>query len=319
MKALVINGPGKVAMQDVPASQRDGECLIRVRMAGICGTDLQLLEGYADFRGIPGHEFVGVVDSVLSRDDGAWVGKRVVGEINIGCGRCERCAAGIKEHCVSRTVVGIRHHDGAFAEFVSLPASNLHQVPDAVDDEAAVFVEPIAAACRILEQIAIDDRARVAVVGDGRLGLLAAQVLKTATPDVTVFGRHERKLQIGRTLGLTTERSDAPISSSDRFDVVVDATGRPEGMRRALELVRSRGTVVMKSTFHGEAPIASWPIVVDEVTIVGSRCGPFRPAVALLTSGAIQVKPLISRVAELHEYESAFVDARRELKVLFAL
>jgi threonine dehydrogenase-like Zn-dependent dehydrogenase len=318
MRALVIDRPGAIALQDVPEPARDGECLIRVRMAGICGTDLQLLEGYAEFRGIPGHEFVGVVERASSPDDAAWVGKRVVGEINIGCGRCRWCKAGVKEHCLERTVVGIRGRDGAFAERLSLPASNLHQVPDAIDDRTAVFVEPTAAACRILEQMEIHSRARIAVLGDGRMGLLVAQVLKTATPDVTLFGRHDRKLEIGKALGLMTARSDEPVSAPNRFDVVVDVTGRPDGLRRSLDLVQPRGTVVMKSTFHGEAPLASWPIVVDEVTLLGSRCGPFRRALEVLASGVVSVEPLVSRVAGLHEYESAFADSRRALKVLFA-
>jgi alcohol dehydrogenase len=216
-------------------------------------------------------------------------------------------------------VVGIRHHAGAFAEVVSLPASNLHEIPDAMDDETAVFVEPTAAACRILEQMRIDDRARVAVLGDGRMGLIVAQVIKTATHEVVVLGRHDHKLSVGRALGLATGRADTPVASADRFDVVVDVTGRPGGLRRALELVRPRGTVVMKSTFHGDATLAAWPIVVDEVTLVGSRCGPFRPAIELLASGAVRVRPLISRIAALDEYESAFADARGALKVLFAL
>jgi threonine dehydrogenase-like Zn-dependent dehydrogenase len=318
MRALVMNRSGSIALQDVTASVREGDCWIRIRMAGICGTDLQLLSGYADFHGIPGHEFVGVVEAASSPDGATWVGKRVVGEINVGCGRCDWCASGIKEHCVSRTVVGIRGRDGAFAEFLSLPPANLHEVPDAIDDQTAVFVEPTAAACRILDQIGLNDSARVAVLGDGRMGLLTAQVLKTVTPEVTVLGRHDQKLAIGRALGLTTARADDPLPPSARFDVVVDATGRPEGLRRALELVRPRGTVVMKSTFHGDAPFASWPIVVDEVTLVGSRCGPFRRGLDLLASGAVRVGPLIARVALLDDYESAFADARRAHKVLFA-
>ncbi len=319
MRALVIDRPGAISLQDVPESARDGECLVRVRMAGICGTDLQLLEGYAEFRGVPGHEFVGVVERASSPHDAGWVGKRVVGEINVGCGRCEWCRVGIKEHCLQRTVIGIRGRDGAFAELLSLPAANLHHVPDAVDDGTAVFVEPTAAACRILEQMPIESRARIAVLGDGRMGLLVAQVLKTATPDVTLFGRHDRKLEIGKALGLMTERSDEPVSAPNRYDVVVDVTGRPEGLRRSLEIVKARGTVVMKSTFHGEAPLASWPIVVDEVTLLGSRCGPFDRALELLASGAVSVKPLVSRVAGLDEYESAFAESRRALKVLFAV
>jgi alcohol dehydrogenase len=257
------------------------------------------------------------VEAASSPRDAAWIGKRVVGEINVGCGRCEWCATGIREHCVARTVVGIRGRGGAFAELLSLPSANLHEVPDSIDDETAVFVEPTAAACRILEQIDVAGRSRVAVLGDGRMGLLVAQVLRTATPDVIVLGRHDGKLAIGRTLGLMTARADAPLDSTRRFDVVVDATGRPSGLPQAVELVHPRGTVVMKSTFHGDAALASWPIVVNEITLVGSRCGPFRRAIELLASGSVAVGPIVSRVAAMHEFEAAFADARRMLKVLF--
>ena len=224
-----------------------------------------------------------------------------------------------KEHCSNRNVLGIRGRDGAFSEFVTLPARNLHVVPDAVDDETAVFVEPVAAACRILEQMTIVDGQRVAVVGDGRMGLLVAQVLRTAT-------RTSRCSAVTNTSSPSRTRSASPISTAsetrqpqDRFDVVVDVTGRPDGPARALDIVRPRGTVVMKSTFHGEAPLESWPIVVDEVTLLGSRCGPFKPAIDLLASGTVQVKPLISRVAALEDHAGAFAEARRSLKVLFAV
>jgi threonine dehydrogenase-like Zn-dependent dehydrogenase len=319
MKALVLDTPGAIALRDVSLPSRDGECRVRITMAGICGTDLQLVDGYAGFHGIPGHEFVGVVDAVSSADDESWLGKRVVGEINVGCGRCRWCKAGIKEHCTDRAVVGIRDHDGAFAEALTLPTVNLHHIPDVVSDDAAVFVEPIAAACRIFEQVAIDQNTSLAVLGDGRMGLLVAQVLKTATSALTVLGRHEHKLEVARSLGLAARRSDGAVSASHKFDVVVDVTGRAEGLRRSLEIVRPRGTVVLKSTVHGEASLVSWPIVVDEISIVGSRCGPFRPALELLASGAIQVKPLISRIAPLEDHEAAFAEARRALKVLFAI
>jgi threonine dehydrogenase-like Zn-dependent dehydrogenase len=317
MLALAIRSPGSMTLQEVvePPVQ-PGECRIRIRMAGICGTDLQLLDGYADFAGIPGHEFVGLVDAASSPHDAQWIGKRVVAEINVGCGSCDWCRSGTREHCTSRTVVGIRGRNGAFAEFLSLPAVNLHEVPSALDDASAVFVEPTAAACRILEQIRIEPAARVAVLGDGRMGLLTAQVLRTATPDVTLLGRHAHKLMVADALGLQTGRADAPPPAGP-FDIVVEATGRPAGLSRALEIVRPRGTVVMKSTFHGEARLESWPIVVHEVTIVGSRCGPFARAIALLASGAVRVGPLVARVAALREYESAFADARSGLKVLF--
>ena len=315
MKALAITGPATIELQERPLPERAGECLIRVHRAGICGTDLQILDGYAGFSGVPGHEFVGVVDRAPSAD-ADWLGKRVVGEINVGCQRCDWCARGIKEHCDNRRVVGIREHEGAFAEYLSLPASNLHEVPAAMDDDTAVFVEPVAAACRIFEQLRLNAGDRVAVIGDGRMGLLVAQVLMTATSDVTLFGRHDAKLAVARSLGLAAERSDGGRPPA-RFDVVVDVTGRPQGLGRALEIVKPRGTVVLKSTFHGETPITAWPIVVDEVTLVGSRCGPFRPAIDLLASGAVQVKPLIARVARLDEYRAAFAEARHALKVLF--
>jgi 2-desacetyl-2-hydroxyethyl bacteriochlorophyllide A dehydrogenase len=317
MKALVIEASGSMALADVPEPDRDGECRIRVRLAGICGTDLQLLEGYAGFHGIPGHEFVGVVESAPPAD-AAWIGKRVVGDINVGCGRCGFCAAGIKEHCEDRTVVGIRGQGGAFAELLSLPAVNLHEVPAAIDDETAVLVEPTAAACRILEQVAIDERMRIAVLGDGRMGLLVAQVLKTAASGVTVLGRHPQKLTVARALGLEAASSDRDVSPAERYDMVVDVTGRPDGLHRALQLVKPRGTLVMKSTFHGEIALAPWPIVVDEITLVGSRCGPFERAIELLASGAVQVKPLIARIAPLAQFASAFSDARQMLKVLLS-
>lgn len=317
MKALFIDESARITLREVAEPKRDRECRIRVRLAGICGTDLQLLEGYAGFRGIPGHEFVGVVESGPP-EARAWIGARVVGEINVGCGRCRWCAAGSKEHCDDRAVAGIRAHDGAFAEIVSLPAANLHAVPDTMDDETAVFVEPTAAACRVLEQIAIDDRTRVAVLGDGRMGLLVAQVVRTATPEVIVLGRHEHKLAVARELGLAAAQSDAHDSIAGRFDVVVDVTGRRDGLRRALELVRPRGTIVLKSTFHGEGGLSLSPVVVNEITVIGSRCGPFPKAIELLASGAVKVKPLIARVASLAEYESAFADARHALKILLS-
>jgi alcohol dehydrogenase len=320
VRALVLENPGALALKDVALPREDGECLIRVLRAGICGTDLQMLEGYAEFRGILGHEFSGVIEAIGPGADARWLGKRVAGEINVGCGRCPSCVAGVKEHCDQRTVLGIRGRDGAFAEYLTLPAANLHEIPAAIDDEAAVFVEPAAAACRILEQVAIEPDARVAVLGDGRMGLIVAQVLKTVTSDVTLLGRHDEKLRIARDLGVTARRPDAsPPAPSARYDIVVDVTGRENGMHQALQLVRARGTVILKSTFHGETSLAPWPIVVNEVTLIGSRCGPFARALDLLASGALKVRPLISRVVPLDEYESAIAEARRSLKVLFAI
>lgn len=299
---------------DPSSAAEAGECLIRVRLAGVCGTDLQLIEGYAGFAGIPGHEFVGEVERVSSDADAHWVGRRVAGEINVGCGTCEFCRRDIKEHCTNRTVLGIIRRGGAFAEKISLPAGNLHAIPDSMDDETAVFVEPVAAACRILEQLTVPPDARIAVLGDGRLGLLIGQVLRTTTPDVTVLGRHEHKLAIARRFGLATEL--AADAARQRFDIVVEVTGRPAGLSHALSLVKPLGTIVLKSTFHGAAEAETWPAIVDEITLVGSRCGPFARAIALLESGAVQVKPLIARVADLADFESALAEARRGLKVL---
>lgn len=318
MRALVVDETTRLALREVPFRLHEGDVRVRVVAAGICGTDLQILEGYAGFAGIPGHEFVGVVEQASSSSDASWVGKRVVGEINVGCGCCELCRAGIKEHCPSRTVVGIRGRPGAFAELLSLPAANLHEVPEAIDDHAAVFVEPVAAACRILEQIPLDRSSRVAVMGDGRMGLLVAQVLRTRSADITVFGRHDHKLAVARVLGLATRHAHELESANEWFDVVVEATGRADGLRRALGLARPRGVVVLKSTFHGEAALETWPVVVNEVTLVGSRCGPFRAALELLVSGAVRVEPLVSRVIPLEDFETGVAEARRLLKVLFS-
>jgi threonine dehydrogenase-like Zn-dependent dehydrogenase len=210
-------------------------------------------------------------------------------------------------------VLGIHERSGAFAEWLSLPAGNLHAVPDSVSDETAVFVEPVAACCRILEQIDLDHSMQVAVLGDGRMGLLVAQVLKTRTPQVTMYGRHEAKIKVARALGI-----DAGLDrqAEQRFDVVVDVTGRGSGLPRALELVRPRGIVVMKTTMHGAAPFESWPAVVNEVTLMGSRCGPFQPAIEMLASGAVRTGPLISDVKPLTDYSRAFEAARGSLKVL---
>jgi threonine dehydrogenase-like Zn-dependent dehydrogenase len=313
MRALVLGSDGRLSLEHVPLPALPHECLIRVTAAGICGTDLQMLDGYAEFTGVPGHEFVGVVEDAPAAD-AHWIGRRVVGEINVGCGTCERCRSGLKEHCPHRTVVGIRERSGAFAEFLSLPAANLHHVPDHVDDRAAVFVEPVAAACRILEQVVINADTRVAVIGDGRLGNLIAQVLATRTSDLLLIGRREPKLNVARGLGLDARTIDGAVPGD--YDVVVDATGRPDGLERALELVRPRGTVVLKSTCNGAATLSLWPVPVHEIKIVGSRCGPFTMAVDLLAAGAVKTDPLLAGVFALESFEDAIEMARRELKVL---
>jgi threonine dehydrogenase-like Zn-dependent dehydrogenase len=221
----------------------------------------------------------------------------------------------VKEHCPTRTVLGIRGRSGAFAEYLMLPASNLHHVPDAIDNEAAVFVEPVAAACQILEQLAVTPTTRVSVIGDGRLGNLTAQVMRTQTPHVMLFGRHERKLSTARKVGIDARSATAPHDPS--FDVVIEATGRREGLAQAIDMVAARGTIVLKSTYHGANDTPLWPAVVKEVTIVGSRCGPFAPAIKLLASGAVRTAPLVFETFALDAHEEAFAAARRELKVLF--
>lgn len=316
MRALVLGTDGRLTLEQVAQPEWPGECLIRVTLAGICGTDLQMLEGYAGFTGIPGHEFAGVVEQAPARD-AHWIGRRVVGEINVGCGACDFCRKGVKEHCDNRTVVGIRGRSGAFAEFLSLPAANLHHVPDGIDDAAAVFVEPVAAACRILEQVPVDATTRVAVIGDGRLGNLVAQVLRTRATELVLFGRREPKLAVARSLAIDARVMTGAVTGG--YDLVVDATGRPEGLERALELVKPRGTVILKSTCSGTTTLALWPVPVHEVSIVGSRCGPFADAIRLLASGAIQTRPLLSGTFPLASFEDAFAMARRELKVLLKM
>lgn len=316
MRALTLAGdPPRLSLADRALPDRPGECRIRVRTAGICGTDLELLRGYAGFSGVPGHEFAGIVEEAPPAD-AALVGRRVVGEINVGCGSCRFCRLGVREHCETRSVLGIRDRDGAFAEYLTLPATNLHALPDALDDVQAVFVEPTAAACRILEQVAVGPSTRAAVVGDGRMGLLTAQVLRTAGADVVVVGKHDEKLDVARRLGLDAMQTRDARRTSRAFDLVVDVTGHPSGLDLALAMTRPRGTVVMKSTFHGSIDWIPWRAIVDEIALVGSRCGPFAPAIALLASGRVDIGPLVAEVRPLEEFEAAFATARRALKVV---
>ena len=312
MRALVFKaGKARVAEVAQPPT-RPGWARVRVLLSGICRTDLELLHGYYGFSGIPGHEFVGQVLTPRSR----YARRRVVGEINLGCGRCSWCAADLGRHCPRRKVLGIVGHPGSHARFLSLPESNLFPVPDHVPDVQAVFVEPLAAACEILEQLGDVGGLATGVLGDGKLGLLVAQVLAQAGADVTVLGKHRRKLGLARRLGL-------PAVSSRRggrhsFDLVVEATGSPAGLPRALELVRPRGTIVMKSTFHGAARLEAALLVVNEVTLVGSRCGRFAPALELLARRVVNVEALISEEFPLRRATAALRHAARPgvLKVL---
>ncbi len=291
--------------------------MIQVTLAGICGTDREILKGYSGFRGILGHEFVGrVVECEVKH----WVGKRIVGEINVSCGDCNLCLWGLGRHCPQRTVMGIAKRDGAFAEYVVLPVVNLHEVPDEIPDEAAVFVEPLAAAAEILEQVPIPHTTSVAVLGDGRLGLLVTQVLQHAGAQVTVVGKHAWKLDLARSWGAKVASLNDRALSPGSFRVVVEATGSPQGLQQALTLAEPRGTVVMKSTFHEPARFDSAKLVVDEITVLGSRCGNFSTAVDLLRRGAVNVQPLVSKIFSLEEGLAAFeyLNQTSCLKVLLA-
>ena len=287
MRALVLDdGVRFRTAQPRPVPSPD-EVLVRVSCAGVCETDLQLIRGYMGFRGILGHEFVGVAES------GPYAGRRVVGEINCACWRCETCRSGLPSHCPNRTVLGILNHDGAFADYIAVPQKNLHPVPDSLPDEVAVFTEPVAAAFQIPAQIPIARDARIVVLGDGRLGNLCAQVLARRSDHILVVGKHESKLALLRTLGIATALLDDALP--DRAaDVVVDCTGSETGLPTALRLVRPRGTIVLKTTVAGTQTLAWAPFVIDEITLVGSRCGPFDQALAALTRGEVDVRPLIS-------------------------
>ncbi|MBI4166009.1 MAG: alcohol dehydrogenase catalytic domain-containing protein [Acidobacteria bacterium] len=314
MKALYFDG--QLGLRDVE-TPRPGpdEALIQVVLAGICGTDLQILNGYSSFRGIPGHEFVG---RVVECQNTKWIDKRVVGEINISCGECEFCLWGLGRHCSQRTVMGIVNRDGAFAEFTVLPVFNLHEIPDSIPDEAAVFVEPLAAAAEILEQVTIRPRMRVAVLGDGRLGLLVAQVLHQERAQVMLLGRHPWKLDLAHSWGINVSGLGDEHLTKRNFPMVVEATGSPAGLEEAFRLVEPRGTIIMKSTFHRPAQFDTARLVVDEINLLGSRCGAFGRAIGLLEQGRVKVDQLVSRTFPLEEGLAAFdfVKKTSPLKVL---
>lgn len=315
MSQAVYLEKGRISIRPFSFSELpEGFALIRLLIAGICNTDLELQRGYYGFSGVPGHEFVGEVVEASNRE---LIGKRVVGEINLACGVCSWCARGLGRHCPSRTVLGIVRHPGAFSEFLTLPERNLHVVPDSVSSEAAVFTEPLAAAGEILDQVHMPAGARVAVLGDGKLGLLISQVLQTNGLKVHQFGRHPEKLRLAQRTGVTTElvRDAMPVAE---YAWVVDATGSASGLRTAVQMTEPRGTVILKSTVHGEVPVDTAPVIVNEITLVGSRCGRFEPALALLESHRIDVESMISESLPLTEAPKAFARAagRGVLKVL---
>ena len=336
MKALRYENQ-KLFVSDMAKPQSNGEAVVRVTRSGICNTDLEIARGYAGFQGTIGHEFVGVIESLPEAGTVAQSsmrvplrgkpsltvgpltpGQRVVGEINAGCGSCELCRAGDPRHCEKRTVLGIVGRDGAHAEFLKIPAINLVPVPDGISDERAVFIEPLAAACGILERAHVAENTVVAVVGDGKLGLLCAQVLETTGADVCLVGRHPNKLQIAARRGIETITSEQAKQRPRRFDMVVEASGSATGFDLALDLLRPRGTLVLKSTFQGATDLRAARIVVDEISVVGSRCGRFAPALELLKAKAVDVESLISEAHPLSDGVRAIARASEPgvLKVL---
>ena len=304
----------RVEVRSVRRPQRPhGFALIRLLTGGVCNTDLELRDGYYGFRGTPGHEFVG---EVVAADNADLLGRRVVGEINLACRQCDWCRRGLGRHCPKRTVLGILGHPGAFREFLTLPEANLHVVPDSIPNEAAVFVEPLAAACEILDQANIPDGSAIAVLGDGKLGLLIAQVLSARRKEVHLYGRHKNKLRIAERAGVQVTASKRLPSNA--YDWVVDATGSRDGLRQAIQITRPRGTVFLKSTVHGVVEMDTAPVIVNELTLIGSRCGRFDPALQLLQSRSINVADMIADTLPLAQAKRAFARAAEPgvLKVL---
>ena len=306
MQAVVYNGTLRLEANYPEPTVTPGEAVIAVHLAGVCNTDLETARGYMNFRGVPGHEFVG---EVLEADEPGWVGARVVAEINCGCGRCPWCLGGLERHCPQRTVLGILGRDGTFAERTRLPLRNLHRVPAELSDTEAVFVEPVAACCEILEQVEVHRFSRCAVLGDGKLGLLAAQVLAAAGGAVTLIGKHSEKMALVanehiRPLPL------AQLEPRPTFDLIVECSGAPQGLQLATELTVPRGTIVLKSTTAQPPALPASRWVIDEITVVGSRCGRFRPALELISSGALKLAELVSARVPLSLALSAFERAQ---------
>jgi threonine dehydrogenase-like Zn-dependent dehydrogenase len=323
---------GKLKSISTPVPKlRPGWALVRVRLAGICNTDIEILRGYHGSHNIPGHEFVGEVAEVRgvsAKERARWIGRRVVGEINISCSAygykpvCAFCRRGLKTHCIRRTVLGIVNHDGAFAEYLALPLENLHAIPASIRDEQAVFVEPLAAACEILEQVNVRAFREAAVLGDGKLAQLIARVLRTALPRVVMYGKHETKLSLARRAKIETRRVSGDTRHlqriKEKFALLVEATGSPTGLALGQQMTEPRGTLVLKSTFHGAQPLETWPMAVKELIVVGSRCGPFAKAIALLRSGKVGPSDLITRTFPLDQAPAAiqFAQERNVMKVL---
>jgi threonine dehydrogenase-like Zn-dependent dehydrogenase len=331
MLVFTVRNHQLVAQKKLLPRLRPRWALLRVRLAGICNTDVEILRGYHAFGGVPGHEFVGevtAVSGVSAKEKSKWLGARVTGDINVSCSAynfhpsCAFCRRGLKTHCARRTVLGIVNHDGAFAEYIALPLENLHRVPDSVTDEQAVFVEPLAAACEILQQIKVQQFREAAVLGDGKLAQLIARVMRTALPRVVMYGKHQDKLSLAAAAKIETckVRGDASEFQGVRenFALLIEATGSPSGLALAQHMTEPRGTLILKSTFHGAVPVETWPLVVKEITLLGSRCGPFNKAIALLRSGKVDPRPLITRTFPLSQAPAAIKYAQQPgvMKVL---
>jgi threonine dehydrogenase-like Zn-dependent dehydrogenase len=317
MRALVFDKSPSLDPRRAEPALADGDTLLKVRAAGVCSTDLEITKGYMNFRGVLGHEFVA---DVVASPDKLLVGQRACGEINVVCGRCDLCLSGLSSHCRNRSVLGILNHDGAFAEYVRLPAINLHALPASVDDDQAVFVEPLAAAFQILKQIKVDSRKFATVLGDGRLGLLVAQVLRNAGCPVRVIGKHADKLALCEKWSIRS-RPLADISPRHDQDVVVDCTGSASGFELAMQMTRPRGTIVLKSTFAAGTPLNLAPLVIDEMNVIGSRCGPFKEAIRALAEKQVDVVSLINRRMKLDQGVEAMNLAARPgvLKVILTM
>jgi len=306
MKALVFNRHLQEIEMPLP-QPRSGEALIRIRLAGICNTDLEIMKGYMAFQGILGHEFVG---EVVSAEEQYWLNKRVAGEINMGCGECSYCLNGLSRHCQNRQVLGIQAYPGVFAEYCRLPVSNLHVVPESVPDEEAVWIEPLAAACEILEQFTVHSHMKVAVIGDGKLGQVCARVLSQTGCRMTVYGKHPGKLKLLEPFNIRTEL--VKKSTESDFDVVIEASGNPEGLQAAMMRVKPRGTLILKSTTHHTVIPNLNPLVIHELQLIGSRCGPFEPAIQLLEKKRISVQELNTKTFPFADWKRAFEEAEKK-------
>ena len=318
MMAGVYRGGNLELVKDYPMPRPgEGEALLKVLWAGICSTDLEICKGYMDFEGVPGHEFVG---QVVRTSRAHLADKRVVGGINCVCGKCDMCASGLSNHCRDRTVLGIAGRDGAMAEYLTLPEANLQVVDEKISDEQAVFVEPLAAALQIAKQVRIDSRWKIAVLGDGRLGLLAAQVLANMNKSVMLVGKHPEKLLVADKRGIRVSLADSVVAKND-FDLVVECTGAGSGLLMASKMVRPRGTIVLKSTYAGKAECDLSQLVVNEVTLIGSRCGTFGEAIEALKNGQVDVSGMISRVFPLEKICEAmeFAGKPEVIKVLLRM